>query len=243
MKTILITGASGGIGSAISKKLINNYNIVLNYNKSKKEAIDLLKNLREINPMCIAVKADVTNEKEVDDMFNIAERNFSKVDILINNAGISNYGLLQDTSYSKWNEIISTNLNGTFLCSKRALKSMISNKYGVIINVSSIWGKVGASNEVAYSSSKGAINIFTKALSKEVSFENIRVNAIAPGVVDTNMMKNIGNKSDLEFILNEIPAGRFAKPDEIADAIEFLISDKASYITGEILDINGGFGI
>ena len=241
MKTVLITGSSRGIGAAIARRLAEKYKIVINYKNSKDEALDLLDEIRKINPLAIAVKADVSKEEEVYYLFDTIEKNFGPVDILINNAGKSHVGLIQDMTYENWQEIINTNLNSVFLTSKRAIGPMIRQKSGVIINMSSIWGKEGAALEAAYSASKGAINSFTKALSKELAPSNIRVNAIAPGVVLTDMMKNDYGEKDLTLIKEDIGLGRFADPKEIADLIAFLISDEASYITGSIIDINGGF--
>ncbi len=241
MKTALITGSSRGIGAAIARRLAKSYKIVINYNKSKEPALALLEELRQINPNVIAVKAELSKEAEVDYLFKTAEANFGHVDILVNNAGRSYLGLIQDMDFEKWQEIINTNLNSVFLATKRALEPMISQKSGVIINISSIWGKEGAALEAAYSASKGAVNAFTKALSKELAPSNIRVNAIAPGVVLTDMMKNNYSERELDLIREDIGLGRFADPKEIANLVSFLISDEASYITGSIIDINGGF--
>lgn len=241
MKTVLITGSSRGIGAAIARRLAKSYKIVINYNKSEDAALALLDELREVNPNVIAVKADVSKEDEVDSLFETINKNFGHVDILINNAGRSYVGLIQDMAFDKWQEIIATNLNSVFLASKKALGPMISQKSGVIINISSIWGSEGASLEVAYSASKGGINSFTKALAKELAPSNIRVNAIAPGVVLTDMMKEDYSKRELDLITEDIGMGRLADPKEIANLVEFLISDEASYITGSIIDINGGF--
>lgn len=241
MRTVLITGSSRGIGAATARRLAENYKIVINYKNSKDEALALLSEIRKVNPMSLAIKADVSKEEEVDYLFDTIEKNFGPVDILINNAGKSHVGLIQDMTYENWQEIINTNLNSVFLTSKRAIGPMIRQKSGVIINMSSIWGKEGAALEAAYSASKGAINSFTKALSKELAPSNIRVNAISPGVVLTDMMKNDYGEKDLTLIKEDIGLGRFADPKEIADLIAFLISDEASYITGSIIDINGGF--
>lgn len=241
MKTVLITGASRGIGEAIAKKLNKSYNLVLTYNKNKDKALNLLGDLRKEHPNVIAVKCDVKNEEDVNNLFDLAEKNFSHVDILINNAGISYFGLLQDMDFSSWNDIINTNLSSIFLTSKRAIPYMVSQKSGVIINMSSIWGNFGASFEVAYSASKGGINSFTKALSKELLPSNIRVNAISPGIVDTDMTKFDLSSDDKKALKEDLIEKRFAKSEEIANLVEFLISDKGSYITGSIFDINGGF--
>lgn len=241
MKTVLITGSSRGIGAAIAQRLNNEYKIIINYNNSKDKALKLLENLRKTNPNVIAVKADVSKEDDVNMLFDLAEKNFSHVDILINNAGISHFSQIQDIEFETWKKVISTNLNSVFLSSKRAIPNMIKNNYGVIINMSSIWGDFGASMEALYSTSKGAINTFTKALSKELAPSGIRVNAVAPGIVDTDMMRNDFSYQELEELKKEVLVNRFAKPEEIADLINYLISDQASYITGDIIHINGGF--
>lgn len=241
MKTVLITGSSRGIGAAIAKRLNNEYKIVINYNNSKKQALDLLDELRKTNPYVLAIKADVSKEDEVNQMFEIAENNFGSVDILINNAGVSSFSLIQDTNFEEWKKILSTNLDSVFLASKRAIPNMISKKDGVIINMSSIWGELGSSMEASYSASKGAINSFTKSLAKELAPSDIRVNAVAPGIVDTDMMRNDFSSKELELLKEEVGLGRFASADEIAGLIHYLISDEASYITGEIININGLF--
>lgn len=241
MKTVLITGSSRGIGAAIARRLNDEYKIIINYNKSKDNAFALMQELRETNPNVIAIKANVSDESEVENMFSIAEKNFGHVDILINNAGVSHFSLIQDIDFSTWKDVINTNLNSVFLNSKRAIPNMISNQYGVIINMSSIWGDFGASMEALYSTSKGAINTFTKAMAKELAPSGIRVNAIAPGIVETDMMKNDFSMEELEELKNEVATNRFAKPEEIAGLVSYLISDEASYITGDIIHINGGF--
>lgn len=241
MKTVLITGASRGIGAAIAKKLNKSYNLILTYKENKEKALNLLEDLRKENPNVIAVKCDVKNEDEINSLFDLAEKNFSHVDILINNAGISYFGLIQDMTLSDWNEILRTNLSSIFLTSKRAIPNMVCQKSGVIINISSIWGSLGASLEVAYSATKGGVNSFTKALSKELLPSNIRVNAISPGIVDTDMTKFDLSEDDKKSLKEDLIEKRFAKSEEIANLVEFLISEKGSYITGSIFDINGGF--
>lgn len=241
MKTVLITGSSRGIGAAIARRLNDEYKIIINYNKSKDKAFTLMEELRETNPNVIAIKANVSDESEVENMFSIAEKNFGHVDILINNAGISHFSLIQDIDFGTWKDVINTNLNSVFLNSKRAIPNMISKQYGVIINMSSIWGDFGASMEALYSTSKGAINTFTKAMAKELAPSGIRVNAIAPGIVDTDMMRNDFSESELLDLKKEVDTNRFAKPEEIAGLVRYLISDEASYITGDIIHINGGF--
>ena len=237
----MITWSSRGIGAAIARRLNEEYKIVINYNNSKKKALDLMYELRETNPNVIAIGADVSKEDDVDMMFGIAEENFNHVDILINNAGISHFSLVQDIEFERWQKVINTNLNSAFLNSKRAIPKMIEQKYGVIINMSSIWGELGASTEVLYSTTKGGINAFTKALAKELSPSGIRVNAIAPGMVDTDMMRNDFSNSEIAELKKEVSSKRFAKASEVADLVRYLISDEASYITGDIINIDGGF--
>ena len=241
MKTVLITGSSRGIGAAIARRLNDDYKIIINYRNSKEKAFNLLYELRETNPNVIAVKADVSKEEDVAMMFDVAEKNFGHVDILINNAGISHFSLIQDIEFETWKDVINTNLNSVFLNSKRAIPNMISNHYGVIINMSSIWGDFGASMEALYSTSKGGINTFTKALAKELAPSGIRVNAIAPGMVETDMMRNDFTDEEIEELKKEVSLNRFARPEEIAGLVKYLISDEASYITGDIIHINGGF--
>lgn len=183
----------------------------------------------------------MSKEEDVAMMFDVAEKNFGHVDILINNAGISHFSLIQDIEFETWKNVINTNLNSVFLNSKRAIPNMISNHYGVIINMSSIWGDFGASMEALYSTSKGGINTFTKALAKELAPSGIRVNAIAPGMVETDMMRNDFTDEEIEELKNEVSSNRFARPEEIAGLVKYLISDEASYITGDIIHINGGF--
>lgn len=241
MKTVLITGSSRGIGQAIARRLAGSYNLIINYNHSKDKALSLLDELREINPNIIAVKADVSKEEDVERLFSLGEKNFGAVDVLINNAGISHFSLIQDTTSEDFERIVGSNLRSVFLTTKRAVPHMIGQKYGVIINISSIRGKEGAAMESLYSLTKGGINAFTKALSKELSPSGIRVNAIAPGIVDTDMMRGDFDSEELEELKKDLPLGRFARPSEVADLLAFLISDEASYITGNIANINGGF--
>ena len=242
MKTALITGSSRGIGAAIARRLAKSYKIVINYNNSEEPALSLLKELRQVNPNVIAVKADMTKEDEVDYLFKTAEANFGHVDILINNAGKSYVGLIQDMDFEKWQEMVNTNLNSVFLATKRALGPMISEKSGVIINISSIWGMIGGSMESCYSATKAAIIGLTKSLAKEFGYSNIKINAIAPGAIDTPMLDNI-SRDDLDYVIEDTPMGRLGTPEDIANLVEFLISDKNSFMTGQILSPNGGFVI
>lgn len=237
MKTVIITGASRGIGLAAALKFIKEgYNTVVNYNSSEKEA----KELASAFPNAIAVKADITKETEAALLISEALKVFGSADILINNAGICHYGLFQDFTHEDYEKIFGTNVLGTMNVTKKVLPHMIRNQRGSIVNISSVWGVSGASCEVLYSASKSAVIGFTKALAKEVAPSGIRVNAIAPGVTDTDMLKKFSAEERAE-LCNEIPLGKIAAPSEIAEAIFFLATEKSSYITGQVLTIDGGF--
>lgn len=237
MKTIIVTGGSRGIGRAIVEKFASeNYNVILNYNKSEFSALDIAKQYKNVETF----KADVSKSKDVEAMINFAENKFGQIDVLINNAGISSTGLLQDLSLEEWNKLFETNVTGTFLVTREVLPRMISKKSGKIINISSVWGMVGASMEVAYSASKAAIIGFTKALAKEVGPSNITVNAIAPGIVMTDMVSNL-SVEEFEQIRNEIPLGKIGSTEDIASTAFYLASDAANYMTGQIISPNGGW--
>lgn len=237
MKTVLVTGGSRGIGKAIVKEFArNNYNVILNYNKSyeaAKAVEDEFKNVK-------IFRADVSNPKEVQRMISFANEQFGQIDILVNNAGIGCSGLFQDISYEEWQNVFNVNVNGVFNLTKQIIPEMISKHSGKIINVSSIWGIVGASCEVAYSASKAAIIGFTKALAKEVGPSGITVNAVAPGIVMTDMVSNY-SLEEFDDIRNQIPLGEIGTTEDIANAVYFLASDKANYITGQVISPNGGW--
>lgn len=239
MKNVLVTGGSRGIGKAIVEKFANEgYNVILNYNKSYEQAKaieDAYKNVR-------IFKADVSNRKEVQAMIDFAESTFGNIDILVNNAGISCTGLLQDLSIEEWQEVFNVNVNGMFNCTQMILPSMLSKHSGKIINISSIWGMVGASCEVAYSASKAAIIGFTKALAKEVGPSGITVNSVAPGIVMTDMVSQY-SVEEFDEIRNQIPLGEIGNTNDVASSVYFLASDEANYITGQVLSPNGGWVI
>ena len=237
IKTVLITGASRGIGSAVACAFAEKgYSIIINYNHSKNEAKALASELSDkFKVGCKTVKADVSSPDEVRAMFS--ETGY--VDVLINNAGISNQRLFTDITDEEWKRTIGVNLDGVFYCCREALPHMILQKSGVIINISSMWGEVGASCEVHYSASKAGVIGLTKALAKEVAPSGIRVNCIAPGVIMTDMMSDF-DKETLDELVKETPLGRLGTPQDIASAALFLASDSASFITGQTLGVNGG---
>ena len=237
-KTVLITGASLGIGAACAKRFAKEgYNVVVNYNSSENEAKALEKEFSNM----VAVKADLSKEVEAKALVEETVKRFNKIDVLVNNAGIAlESKLFTDTTRDDWDKIFNTNVFGMFNVTKAAVSHMVHEKSGAIINISSIWGITGASCEVVYSASKGAVNSFTKALSKELAPSNIRVNAIAPGVIDTKMNAFLSN-DEKKALEEEIPLGRFGNPSEIASAVYFLASEDSSYITGQIITADGGF--
>lgn len=238
-KVALVTGASRGIGREIAKSLAKqNIKVIANYNNSKEKAIELKKELEAEGVLIDIVKADVSKREEIKNLVQYAIGNYGKIDILINNAGISEYKLFTDETDEDWNKVINTNLYSAFAVSQEVIPNMIKNKNGCIINISSVWGMVGASMEVLYSVSKAGIDGLTKALAKELGPSNIRVNAIAPGIVDTDMCKNF-SKEELENIKEEIPLERIGKVEDISKCINWLIND--NYTTGQIISINGGW--
>ena len=240
-KVVVVTGGSRGIGAQIVKTLANeNYKVILNYNNSKEQAEKIQQELLEQGKEIEIIKADVSKKEEAEKLIQFAINKFNKIDILINNAGISQEGLFTDVTEEEWQKIINTNLNSVFYCNQQALKYMIQEQQGCIINISSIWGETGASCEVAYSTTKAAINGMTKALAKELGPSNIRVNAIAPGIIDTDMNKNLTIEEHKQ-IKEQIPLNRIGKAIDIAKCVKWLVEDE--YTTGQIISINGGWYI
>ena len=236
MKTLLITGGSGAIGAACCKKFAsNNFNIIFTYNKNIDKAMNVAKVIKNMGVDCNCIKMDVSNKIECAKVLDDLITNYN-IDILVNNAGIVRDSLFYWMTADEWEEVIQTNLNGIFYVTSPIVKQMIQNKNGSIINISSISGISGNVGQTNYSASKAAIIGFTKSLSLELARNNIRVNCVAPGVVESEMTANI----DLSQLKKMIPMKRFATPEEIAEAVFFLASEKASYITGEVLNVSGG---
>ena len=239
-KTALITGASRGIGRAIAIEFAKEgANIVINYSKDGLGAEETLKILKSIGVVAYKIKEDVSSFEGAEKIIDFTLKSFGKIDILVNNAAKSTIGLFMDSSKEEIEGILNTNLLGPLYLSKMAIPHMINRK-GVILNISSMWGEVGASCEVLYSTSKGGINLFTKALAKEMAPSNIRVNAIAPGVIDTSMNSFL-SEEDRENLEEEIPVGRFGSPEEIGKIAVFLCSEDSSYIIGQIIRVDGGY--
>lgn len=240
-KVILITGASRGIGRAIAKELANEKDIIIaNYNKSKEHAESLREELQKENKNVEIYQADVSKREEVKKMVEYIINKYGKIDVLVNNAGISFVKMFTEMEDEDWNYVINNNLYSVFCVSQEVAKNMIYRKSGVIINISSIFGLIGASCESIYAVTKAGIDALTKSLAKEFSFSNIRVNSIAPGLINTEMNNDL-SEEDIKNIENEIPMRRIGKPEEIAKTAKMLI--ESDYITGQIIEVNGGWHI
>ena len=242
MKTVLVTGGSRGIGSAICERFAAaGYAVAVNCNRSIEKAEALAKKLTaDYGVPALAVQADVSNSSEVKALFKKAAGELGHIDVLVNNAGVSSQRLFTDITDEQWRETVGVNLDGVFYCCREALPEMISRKSGIIINISSMWGQVGASCEVHYSAVKAGVIGLTKALAKEVAPSGIRVNCIAPGVIMTDMMSGFDNQT-LSVLTEETPLNRLGKPEDIAEAALFLAGESSSFITGQVLGVNGGF--
>lgn len=240
-KIVLITGASRGIGAAIAHRFAKEgYSLIITCSKSADELFALKQSLEELYHVTVlASVGNIGDSAYVCRLFDEIKDLFGGVDVVINNAGISHIGLLTDTTFEKWNSLIQTNLSAAFYTSKLSIPYMLSKHAGKIINISSVWGTVGASCEVAYSASKGGLNAFTKALAKELAPSNIQVNAIACGCIDTAMNQcfSTEERTSLE---EEIPAGRFGTPEEVAELTYSLASDH-NYLTGQVITLDGGW--
>lgn len=239
-KVAIVTGGSRGIGKGIAIELAKaGASVVINYKSNDEAADETLKEIREIGGYALKIKGDVSDYKFSNEMIKTTLEKLGKIDILINNAGISNVGLFMDANPREWDNILNVNLKGTINCSHSVVKEMIKRKSGNIINISSMWGNVGASCEVIYSASKGAINSFTKALAKELAPSNIRVNAIAPGVIDTEM-NDFLSLEERKSLASEIPMMKFGEVSDVGMLVTFLASESSKYITGQVISIDGG---
>jgi len=235
MKVAIVTGASRGIGREIAKELSGlGIKVVANYNKSEEQIKQLQKEYPEID----IFKADVSKREEAKQMVEYTLSKYGKIDILINNAGISENKLFTDVTDEDWNKIINNNLYSAFCVTQEVIPNMIHNKNGCIINISSVWGIVGASCESIYSISKAGIDALTKSLAKELGPCNIRVNSIAPGIINTDMNNNL-TKEEIDALKEEIPLGKIGNVTDVSKCVKWLIEDE--YTTGQIISINGGW--
>lgn len=240
-RCVMITGASRGIGAAIAEKFAKEgWNLVLTCIHSRERLQALSEQLhRNYGVSCLTFCGDMGRENEVQACFQKVQEAFGGIDVLINNAGISKVGLFTDLTLEDWNQLLQTNVTSVFLCSRQALPHMLHQKSGAIINISSVWGCVGASCEVVYSASKGAINAMTMALAKELAPSGISVNAIACGAIDTDMNACFSEEERAD-IAEEIPAGRFGLPEEVAE-LAFSLVQQSSYLTGQVIKLDGGW--
>ena len=240
-KTVLVTGSSRGIGRAIALAFAKEgYHVFLNCSHSIIELEQVRQEIEAIpDASCDVVIGDVGNPNTVNEIFKTIYKKCDSLDVLVNNAGIAHIGLLSDMTDKEWNKIIQTNLSSVFHCCRSAIPAMVSKKSGKIINISSMWGTTGASCEVAYSAAKAGVHGLTKALAKELAPSNIQVNAVACGVIDTQMNSQLTEEETI-ILKADIPAGRFGKPEEIAQVV-LQLADTSAYLTGQIIGVDGGY--
>ena len=237
MKTVLITGASGGLGAQIAKELSGaGYRVALTYNKNREAAEELCAQLHNAQ----AFHCDISSFSSVEKLYTDVLAAFGRIDAVVNNAGTAFAGLVQDMTEAEILSVINTDLNGVIYSTKFAAGHMVKKHSGVIVNIASVWGVAGASYEAVYSAAKGGVVTFTKAMAKELGPSGIRVNCISPGVIKTKML-DCYTADDLQALAEETPLGRIGTPDDVAKAVKFLISDDASFITGQNLIVDGGF--
>ncbi len=240
-KVALVTGSSRGIGRAIAAQLAREgYAVGVNYYERRDKADELVSQLTQEGCRALAVQADVSKRGEVDAMVKTVEDAFGPISVLINNAGVAGQALFQDVTDELWDRYFAVNLNGARNTIQAVLPQMLHEKSGVIVNISSIWGQHGASCEVTYSCTKHALIGLTRSLALELAPSGIRVNCVAPGVIDTDMARELGGEV-LDELVEQTPLGRLGTPQDIANAVAFLASDKASFITGQVLTVDGAF--
>ncbi len=242
-KTVLITGGAKGIGAAAVKVFAgHHYNVMINYLHSEQEALSLVGELQKQGAKAMACQADVSRRDQVEAMIEKGKERFGSIDILVNNAGVSQQKLFTDLTEDEWERMMAVHVKGTFNCCQAILPDMIRKRAGKIINISSIWGMVGASCEVHYSTAKAAVIGLTKALAKELGPSGIQVNCVAPGIVETEMIAFL-DKEERQSLENETPLMRFGRPEEIANTVFYLASAQADFMTGQVISPNGGFVI
>jgi 3-oxoacyl-[acyl-carrier protein] reductase len=240
-KVALVTGASRGLGKAIALQLANDgAQVVVNYLTSADKAEEVVAAIKAEGGKASAMKADVSNLEEVEKMVDTIYEQFGRIDILVNNAGVTRDELLISMEKEDWDRVIATNLGGLFNCSKAVAKYMMVQKSGRIINMSSVAGERGGRGQSNYAASKGAVNAFTRSVAMELARKKVTVNAVAPGVVETEMSSEVIRRAQ-DIILNSVALKRLGQPEEIAKVVAFLASDDASYITGEVIRVDGGF--
>lgn len=240
-KTAFVTGASRGIGRAIAKQLaLDGYRVGVNFLKEEERANVLVNELRAAGYDALAVQADVSDAAAVTAAIRMVEREFSPIDLLVNNAGISQQDLFQYTDAALWRRLFAVNVDGAYNSIQAVLPDMIARQSGNIVNISSMWGLRGASCEVGYSATKAAIIGLTRSLAMELAPSGIRVNCVAPGVIHTDMVDQLSQET-IDSLREQTPIGRLGTPEDIAQAVAFLASENASFITGQVLTADGGF--
>lgn len=239
-KTVLVTGASRGIGKAVAVKFAKKgYNVAISCVRNRDRLLQTKKEIESFQVPCLAYLGDMGDMERCKELFGQIKTQFGGVDVLVNNAGISYIGLLQDMSSQDWERMLHVNLTSVFNCCKLAIPYMVHQKQGKIVNISSVWGVCGASCETAYSATKGGINALTKALAKELAPSNIQVNAVACGAIDTEMNQWM-EEDELIALVDEIPAGRLGAAEEVADLV-YHLGYKNSYLTGQVIGLDGGW--
>ena len=242
-KNAIVTGGSRGIGKAIALELAQNgASIIINYTSNKEAAEKTVKEIQQLGVKALAICCDVRDADAIKKMIDRIEEDFDTIDILVNNAGITRDNLLLRMKEEEWQQVMDVNLKGVFLCTKAVIRKMIKQKQGRIINISSVVGVTGNAGQANYSASKAGVIGFTKSIAREVSTKGINVNAVAPGFIDTDMTA-ILSEDIKENLLNNIPLKRFGKPEDVANLVVFLSSDKSNYITGEVINVDGGMAI
>ncbi|MBZ2175833.1 3-oxoacyl-[acyl-carrier-protein] reductase [Schnuerera sp. xch1] len=239
-KNALVTGGSRGIGREIAIKLSENgVNVAISYIHNIQKAQEVVNEIEKNGVKGMSIKADVSKEEDVAKMLEVAKDKLGDIDILVNNAGITKDNLIMRMKTKEWDEVINTNLRGTYLCTKSIIRGMMKKRYGKIINIASVAGVAGNFGQGNYSASKAGVIGFTKSMAKELASRGINVNAVAPGLIETDMTKKL--KEDIkDSLVKNIPMGRLGTPHEIANIVVFLASEKSDYITGQVINVDGG---